>query len=294
MRGIAAYLIIGHYIVMLSHKISTLHQPKGNVKHNARIKFYPDGSQEIMVASKPIFGAGWESPEFEVKPKRRKSVKKSAAEAADLERSRRRAAGRVRDIALCNEFEYFVTLTLSGDQIGRYDIGPVLKKMRVWLDNRVRRQGLKYVLVPEHHKDGAIHFHGFFAGCGEKMVDSGTLSIPGDKKPRRPRNAAQRDEWLAKGAHAVYNVSDWTLGFSTAIPIYGEYAAAVAYCCKYVGKEAAKIGGRWYYSGGALNGPEMAYADLDMRELEAAGGYRFDLPEAGLNMCIWRGREDAV
>ena len=274
---------------MLSHKITFLHQAESNVKSNTRIKVYPDGSFEILVASRPIFGTGWESAEPQAKCCGRK---KSAADAADLERARRRAAARVRDIALCNEFAYFVTLTLDAKQIERYDIRPVLARMRVWLDNRVRRRGLKYVLVPEHHKDGAIHFHGFFSACGAEMVDSGTLSILGEKKPRRPRSAAQRAEWCAQGAHVVYNVADWALGFSTAIPVYGEYSAAVSYCCKYVGKEGAKIGGRWYYSGGALDGPLVDYADMDLRELEAVGGKCFDLPEAGLSMCIWRGRVD--
>ena len=246
---------------------------------------------EILVASRPIFGTGWESAEPQAK---RVCRKKSAADAADLDRARRRAAARVRDIALCNDFAYFVTLTLDARQIERYDIKPVLAKMRVWLDNRVRRKGLKYVLVPEHHKDGAIHFHGFFSADGAEMADSGTLSLPGEKKPRKPRSAAERAAWCAQGAHVVYNVCDWALGFSTAIPVYGEYGAAVAYCCKYVGKEGAKIGGRWYYSGGALAEPRVDYADMDLRVLEAAGGCCFDLPEAGLNMCIWRGRLDAI
>ena len=276
---------------MLSINIPFLHQAESNVKCNTRIKSYPDGSTEILVASRPIFGTGWESAEPQAK---RVCRKKSAADAADLDRARRRAAARVRDIALCNDFAYFVTLTLDARQIERYDIKPVLAKMRVWLDNRVRRKDLKYVLVPEHHKDGAIHFHGFFSADGAEMVDSGTLSLPGEKKPRKPRSAAERAAWCAQGAHVVYNVCDWALGFSTAIPVYGEYGAAVAYCCKYVGKEGAKIGGRWYYSGGALAEPRVDFADMDLRELEAAGGCCFDLPEAGLNMCIWRGHFDAI
>jgi hypothetical protein len=287
MRRNAAYLILGQYIVMLSLNIPFLHQAESNVKSNTRIKRYPDGSVEILVASRPIFGTGWESAEPQAM---RVCRKKSAASAADLDRARRRAAARVRDIALCNDFAYFVTLTLDARQIERYDIKPVLAKMRVWLDNRVRRKGLKYVLVPEHHKDGAIHFHGFFSADGAEMVDSGTLSLPGEKRPRKPRSATERAAWCAQGAHVVYNVCDWSLGFSTAIPVYGEYGAAVAYCCKYVGKEGAKIGGRWYYSGGALSEPRVDFTDMDLRDLEAAGGCCFDLPDAGLSMCIWRGR----
>ena len=69
--------------------------------------------------------------------------------------------------------------------------------------------------------------------------------------------------------------------------------------CKYIGKDMepgaspngdgpelqpAKIGGRWYYSGGALGRPEVTYCDLGFREsLEEPGAYRFDLPQAGLS-----------
>lgn len=274
---------------MLSSDITFLHQSERNVKCNARIKRYPTGAIEIMVADRPIFGAaGWEpsGDQPDGGPAKRR---KDTPSAADMERARRRAAARVRDIALCNDFAYFVTLTLDASQINRYDIGPVLSHMRTWLDNRVRRKGLAYVLVPEHHKDGAVHFHGFFTRRGAQMIDSGTLAIIGAKRPRKPRSAAQRAEWCAQGAHVVYNVEDWTLGYSTAIPVYGDYAAAVSYCCKYVGKEGAKIGGRWYYSGGDLRGPEIEYCDLDIREVEAAGGYAVQMPEARLNMVIWRG-----
>ena len=108
----------------------------------------------------------------------------------------------------------------------------------------VRRHGLRYILVPERHKDGAFHFPGFFAGEGLKAVDSGKL-IAG-----RP----------------VYNLPQWTLGFTTAQALYGEYSAAVGYCCKYIGKQDGERPlGRWYYSGGALQEPRKIYGDRDFR-----------------------------
>lgn len=276
---------------MMSNEITFLHNPERNVKFNTRIKKYPDGSSEILCADRAIFGAdGWEEAGRDILPGDRPKLaqdRKTSADPADVARARRRAAARVRDIALCNQFTHFVTLTLSAEAIDRYDIKEALRKMRVWLDNRVRRNGLKYVLVPEHHKDGAIHFHGFINGALE-LVDSGTLSVPGSKKPRRPQSAKQLEAWLAEGAKPVYNLPEWQLGFSTAIGLYGDYEAAIAYCCKYIGKEGEKIGGRWYYSGGQLAAPEMEYCTLDFRSLEEAGGYRFDIEAAGLSFCMLR------
>lgn len=282
---------------MVSCENSFLHVSKRNVKFNARIKIYPDGSKEILCADSAIFSAdGWEEAGREREPgepQRLVRERQSFSDPANVARAQRRAAARVRDIALCNRFSHFVTLTLSAETVDRYDIKDAMRKMRVWLDNRVRRNGLKYVLVPEHHKDGAIHFHGFVNDV-LPLADSGTISAPGQKKPRRPQSARQRDDWLAAGGKVVYNISDWALGFSTAIELYGEYEAAISYCCKYIGKEArddgaaAKIGGRWYYSGGRLDAPRLDFATLDFRSLEAAGAYRFDIEAAGLSFCLLR------
>ena len=256
----------------------------GEIEHFARLKEYPLGGYELMVCSAPVFREpGWEARERDHAPRSRRDDTSSV----DDERARRRAAAKVREIALCNEFRYFVTLTLDAARVDRYDMAAIMRKVNAWLDNNVRRHGLAYVLVPELHKDGAVHFHGFF-NAALPVKDSGTLSLPGSKKPRKPRSAAQRAEWLASGGHVVYNLPGWSLGFSTAIELYGGYAAAVGYVCKYVRKQKTKIGGRWYYSGGNLGSPKISYPDVDLRELEAAGvGYTFGV--AGKIFHIVRG-----
>lgn len=278
---------------------------------NTRIKAYPNGTTQVLVCDRNIFGRqGWEADpmgkgalratadEALGRPKAARKPKGDGEhKAKDIQRSVRRARAQVRDYALCTPFKYFVTLTLNKEKIDRYDVKAIVKKLRVWADNQVRRKGLTYILVPERHKDGAIHFHGFFNGALE-AVDSGTMTMAGWKAPRKPRSAAQRREWEAKGAHTVYNLPAWTLGFTTAIELYGTYEAAVSYVCKYIGKDmggnaaspagevcpAEKIGGRWYYSGGALRLPEVTYCDSSIRDVEQAkGAFRFDIPAAGLS-----------
>lgn len=245
------------------------------VMHNTRIKRYPDGSADIVVGSRP-FGGGEAAAEPQrydyivlPSPLPRQTAEEAYAElerdaiqcdgvdteaqeraaAANRARAQRRARVAVRDLGLCNEWSYFVTLTLDRRRVDRYDPAAVVKKMKSWLDNRVRRDGLCYVLVPEHHKDGAIHFHGFFNDA-LPVTDSG-----------------HRD---SKG-HQVFNLPDWSLGFSTAIGLYGDKAAAVAYCCKYVAKQQEKIGGRWYYSGGRLRRPEVEWTDMPWEEAAQMG-----------------------
>ena len=262
-----------------------IHRREIEVKSCAKIKHYPDGKQIIYAATKPIFGgAGWEeSDKWDTKPKK----KRKSAAAENVLRSKRRAAAAVRDLALCNDFRYFVTLTLDGSKIERYDLSQVVRKLNNWCDNRVRRDGLKYILVPEQHKDGAFHFHGFFndALCVE---DSGTLRIVGGKKPKKPRSKKEREQLLINGAQVVYNLPDWNFGFSTAIALYGEREAAIGYAVKYITKAQEKMGGRWYFSGGGLSKPMFTFeSDIDFYDIAEDGrSYVIELPQAGYAMAI--------
>ena len=216
----------------------------GEITHNCRIKVYPDGSRVLLCASAAVFReAGYErADKWDKEPR-------GSRGGGDIERSKRRARSAVKDLALSNEFRYFVTLTLDQRNVNRYDVAEVTKRLNTWLDNQVRRRGLAYVLVAERHKDGAVHFHGFFNGA-LPVLDSGTLDT-GSGKPKRPRSEAQRAAWLADGARVVYNLPAWSLGFSTAVELYGERRKAVGYVCKYITKAVEKVGGRWYYSGGS-------------------------------------------
>lgn len=275
--------------------------------HNARLKHYPDGSGELLVGSRP-FGGGsrvdalpWKSSagdgdraEILYARMERDAIALGdragdldadpfGTRAASVRRSVRRAKKCVRDLARSNEWRFFVTLTLDPEKVDRYDPDAVLRHLKHWLDNNVRRKGLRYVLVPEHHKDGAIHFHGLFNDALD-AVDSGTMSVPGRKAPVRVRSEAHRAALERLGGHTVYNLPGWGWGFSTAIELYGERDAAISYVCKYIGKEMSagdglgdvlpsKIGGRWYYSGGDLQRPVVEWLDVDIRDWEDTPGW---------------------
>lgn len=254
---------------------------KSAIKHYAKIYTYPCGIVDIMASSEPIFGQkGWEDAEVYSRPARAngsaqdpEAKRQRKATDEDLERSMRRARGKVRRLALANEFKYFVTLTLDPAKVDSHDGAAVVRKLNAWCSNAVQRQGLKYILVAERHKKGGIHFHGFFNDA-LPAVDSGTIRVPWAKKPRRPRSAAERADWLARGGKVVYNLPGWSLGFTTAMELYGDYPAAVAYVCKYIGKDGTKPAGRWYYSGGDLREPEAVYAELSPAELVEQYGER--------------------
>lgn len=264
---------------------------------NAIVYAYPSGDFDILCASDKAFTPdGYELVEGKARegqaPAVREAGKKS--EGADMERSARRARSKLRRLALSNEFAHFVTLTLDKDKIDRYDAAAVQRALSTWCSNMVQRRGFRYVIVPEKHKDGAWHFHGLVAG-GYDLVDSGTIKRPGIKKPCRPKDRAQREAWLREGGHIVYNVPQWTLGYSTAITLYGEYGRAVGYVCKYIGKQNGERPlGRWYYSGGGLVSPQKMVCTLDYRQVARDFGQdcvEFQIPGSRLLVVHSRGEE---
>ena len=95
----------------------------------------------------------------------------------------------------------------------------------------------------------------------------------------------------------IYNLPGWTLGYTAAIEVYGDYAGAVAYVCKYIGKQGDKPAGRWYYSGGDLREPEVLYCEIAPRELQEQFGERvfvFDVPGATMAVCNGLKKEEST
>lgn len=247
---------------------------------NGRVKLYPDGQggqivHEVMVCSRAIFNphglerVGGRKKSSRITKEAREVWEAEEAGAASLERweaeekanrgrAKRRARQRVYDLAACNRFDLFVTLTLDRQKCDRYDYKAVVRKLGQWLDNRVRRAGLRYLMVPEFHKDGAVHFHGLINSEAVKLLDSG----------RR-----------YKDGRVIYNLPEWSLGFTTAIPLAGDYSAVCAYICKYITKQGEAVGGRYYLSGGKLEEPVLQYFNADF---EAAEGEAFEIPAGGI------------
>lgn len=275
-----------------------------SVSFLTKITTYPNGAVDLISAERPVFRReGWEAAygsAGERKSSARRCVKDGRPEGqADVPRAVRRAKARVRQIALANDFDYFVTLTQDPGKVNRYDEKESIRKLSKWCENQVQRYGLRYVVIPERHKDGAIHYHGFMSwdgDAGDGVVESGTYTMKGWKKPRKPRSEGQAKTWLDGGARVVYNLPRWRLGFSTALKVYGEYGAAVGYVCKYVGKqmEGSKIGGRWYYSGGRLRQPVEGFCNLSVEDMDSIPGtFSVDNPAVG-KLRLWRGSGDVL
>lgn len=248
---------------------------EAELKHSTIVYTYPCGVADIIHSTKGFMESGWEAAGAKPQQQRRSRKEDGEESVPDMGRSMRRARAQLRRLALANDFRWFVTLTLDQTKIDRCDPKIVAKKLGQWADNMVRRHGLKYVLVPELHKKGGIHFHGFF-----NDVVTTTYSGHNDKN-----------------GHPIYNISDWPYGFTTAIELYGDYGSAVGYVTKYIGKGDSKPMGRWYYSGGALALPEKVYADLDRNDLlveYAEDAVEISIPGSMLTVIHTRKEQDNV
>lgn len=111
-----------------------------------------------------------------------------------LEQSYIRSRSMVLQYALCNNWDYFVTITVNPDRFDRTDLDSISKYLFQWIRDFRKRYHcpFKYLLVPELHADRRTwHFHGFFSGIPvaflsnfvrgihpKKLVDSGYLNFP--------------------------------------------------------------------------------------------------------------------
>lgn len=245
---------------------------KSQALFNARFKFIRGELIEVMCCSSPVFNG--DNLGLIRRDRCVRSRRSDDPDPRDVDRSRKRAVARLRDLIECNDWRFFVTLTFNGDLIDRGDYHALIRRVNTYLDNRVRRQCWRYVGVVEHHKDHrGLHFHFLVAG-DVRLVDSGTCLRPVGGRPVK-RSTAYRQGYVDDDLRTVYNISDWSLGFSTAIEVYGNHRALARYVGKYLTKsESDKIGGRWFYHGGDLREPEFKYDNLDFERF--VGDVEFD------------------
>lgn len=200
------------------------------------------------------------------------------SETAPSESSIARARRMIYDIIRCNSFTHFCTLTFDSTKIDREDYKAVVRKFGQWCDNRVRRNGLFYCGVVERHKaSNGLHFH-VCTNDALAFVPSGTVKCPRHKKPIKIATA-DRYNIPESDRKTVYNIADWSYGFSTAIEITGDDRGVkvASYLRKYLTKDFEKIGGRYYFSGGDLKRPVYKYLDDDYGDCE----YDYEFTVAG-------------
>jgi hypothetical protein len=85
----------------------------------------------------------------------------------NLKDASKRAKDKIYDYAMSNTFTQFATFTFDKTKVNdRYDYVELKERLTKYINNfkhKNKCKDLKYLIVPEQHKDGAWHFHGLFS-----------------------------------------------------------------------------------------------------------------------------------
>lgn len=164
-----------------------------------------------------------------------------------IHRSLRRTKTTIQDIMLSNRFELWCTFTYncrscrprcnnnpctcSREACKRFDINYTHRTLRNWFRNqRTHSPDLKYLAVPEFHKNGAVHFHCLLSNFNGRLRDSGKRT---------------------KHGQVIYNASGYYSGWTEFVRIgerfdsaSDDYYRVISYLTKYVTKDMPLIQGR--------------------------------------------------
>lgn len=95
-----------------------------------------------------------------------------------------RARARIRELAFCNQWDYFVTVTVDSSNQNRSDLSLLKKRWNQCLKDYSLKYGARprYLIIPELHADGQNwHLHGLMSNLAPlslKRNEHGYLDIP--------------------------------------------------------------------------------------------------------------------
>lgn len=177
--------------------------------------------------------SGWALPDERTQEERKtESIRTSVS----------RSIRAVRELAACNPWQFFITITLSPTvwpnrytPDGLQDAIKALAKR--W--NRKRKDGsacchgFKFLLIPEMHKDGAIHLHGFVTCMPANECVPYTMADVNSVK-KLPKKICDK----VRAGETVYHspTLEKLFGYNTFEPV-ADLDKASSYVVKYVSKE---------------------------------------------------------
>lgn len=110
-----------------------------------------------------------------------------------------RTKSTIYELAMCNEWDFFCTFTLNPEKYDRFDLSKFRSDFTLMIRHlRTKYQcNIAYLLIPERHKDGAWHMHGFIRGLPLSELRDFTL---GEKLPRyitnKIKDGSKVYEWV--------------------------------------------------------------------------------------------------
>lgn len=153
-----------------------------------------------------------------------------------------RARSKVTELVLCNPWKYWCTLTLSPKKYDRYNLKGYVRDLGSFLTNYNRycapEEKVRYLLVPEMHKDGAWHMHGFLNGIKERDI---------------VRNRNNYYTWKQYDEKFGYMSLDYVKDIEKASSYMKKYMV------KDISKSVTKLGAHSYYASKGLKVAKVLY-----------------------------------
>lgn len=215
------------------------------------VKLYKLGNMTKLSYLKSSFAPGVDIMEISAANKKlgcavaaEKTVEQRKAEAKRASVSRTISA--INELALCNKWNCFATITLAPEKWNSRDDLEKIHTSFKWEIKRVRRievngsrpyKNLKYLVVPELHKKGGIHLHILLSDFPGAEYIPYTLDEVHSDKPL-PTDICKK----VRGGVDIGHSSVWEnkFGFNTIERITGVSRAA-SYISKYISKEILSI-----------------------------------------------------
>lgn len=161
---------------------------------------------------------------------------------------------KITDLALNNNWEYFVTITFDPKNKKNFPDGynhdQAIKLLTKWINNQNHQNlNMSYLLVSEFHKKGQLHFHGLFKNVPKWILEDAINSKTGKKV-------------IIDGVQ-VYNLVNYKHGFTTVSKVQDSERVS-HYVAKYVTKELVSLPNKkvFWYSRDLLK-PKKTYHYVD-------------------------------
>lgn len=180
--------------------------------------------------------SGWCKPDSDTSEKRKSESKRVSVS---------RSIASIRLLVANNQWELFFSLTLSPEKWDRRNptsVQQIFKEMsrrikRKQIGKQKPYKGFKYLVIPEAHADGSIHFHGFLHCFPPGMLLEYTQECIHSSTPL-PQYIV--DKVTAGGK--LYHCPEWddVFGYNILEPIIDQDRSA-SYVTKYVSKDIGNL-----------------------------------------------------
>lgn len=217
-----------------------------HIFYNTTIKTYANGEQKIKYHSYDTC-IGFPSLK---KEGRVSTESKEHSRYISLLRSKQKIIDLVYHNGLIKPWKYFLTLTFDPDKVNSNNYEAVSEALKKWTNNmKHQNPDMEYVIVPEPHKSGRIHFHGLFRGVTNwKLTEA--------RNPKTNRK-------IIKNGVQVFNLDNYKYGYST-VSVVKDLTAVSVYISKYMTKELLNLSyKKRYWASKTLELPVTEYAMFD-------------------------------